>query len=64
LRAVANRLAGQTGFGIPGIQRSINNLARDLDRLSDDVDSTAQFTTILSETTQKYENMALEALTI
>jgi len=62
LRAQASLLSGQTGFGIPGIQRSLNNLARDLSRLSDDVNSIAGFITILNDTTQSYENMAFSEL--
>ena len=62
LRAQASRLSGQSGFGISGIQRSINNLARDLDRLGDDVSSIAQFTTTLNEITQRYENLAFGEL--
>jgi len=62
LRAAASRLSGQTGFGIPSIQRSINNLARDLSRLGVDVSSIAGFITLLNETTQNYENMAFNEL--
>jgi len=62
LRVQANRLAGQSGFGIPGIQASINALAQDIARLGGDVNLIAGFVTTLHDTTQRYEDMAFREL--
>jgi len=62
LRVQVNRLAGQSGFGIPGILASINALAQDIAQLGGDVNLIAGFVTTLHNTTQRYEDMAFREL--
>ena len=62
LRAQAASLAGQSGFGIPGIQARINALAQDIAQLGGDVNLISGFVTTLRDTTQRYEDMAFREL--
>ena len=62
LNAQAGKLSGMSGFGIPQIQAAINNLGRDLARLSGDTNAIASFVGELQSIVTNYENKAVIAL--
>ncbi|MCL2287262.1 MAG: hypothetical protein FWC32_12990 [Firmicutes bacterium] len=62
LHVQANRLAGQSGFGISQLQTIINGLGRNANRLSDDISLIAGFVTTLESSTRTHEKMAFQEL--